>query len=288
MSFRFAVAFSRISLSLLALFPLAACSAIVHSDVGSLPPAMESPDAGPVIHVDLGARDLGSQDLGPVVEVDLGGPPCSGATRCVEGELIECVGGREQRTACPLGCAMGAATRCAQFVPSNVSADSFAIGTADLDVGAGEVMLLNADTCEVEGVATHLVAQAGGPSLCVLIVRNLRVRTGGTLMPAGAHPLVVLASGDIDVEGTIDVSADQGRPGPGGGTGGGGAALNGTGAAGGAGGAHVDSFDDGGGGGGGLCGAGGAGGQGGTATGGTGGGGLEGVFVTGPQGPRAQ
>jgi len=264
---------------------LAACSAIVDPDVGSLPPDNSVDSGGPIIDRDLGARDAGDGDGGgPVIDLDLGGrdagvPPtdlgggmtCTGGTRCVGAELTECISGVERRTPCALGCPPSALPRCAEFVPSNVPADFLGSGTEDIEVGAGEVGRIDTNACSSERLDTQVVEQPGGLELCVYIVRNVEVAAGGTITVGGERPLVIVASGDIDIAGTIDVSARQGEPGPGGGAGGFGDALNGEGVANGTGGEHVDTFDDGGGGGGGMCGAGGAGGLGGTAAGGAGG-----------------
>lgn len=273
MSFRFTVSSSLLVLAVAvaSMLSLGACSAIIDADVASLPDLNDA--GGPVIDRDLGPRDGGPAiDGGPIVDVDLGVVvPCTGGTRCMGGELIECVGGAERRTRCELGCPAGAPTRCAEFVASNVPADSVPAGTEDLEVGDGELVDIDTDACAVAGIATHVVPQPGGLPMCVVALRNLRVRAGGVLSASGSRPLVVLAAGDIEVVGSIDVSAQQGRPGAGGGAGGLGDMLNGEGIANGTAGVHVDSFDDGGGGGGGLCGGGGAGGLGGTAAGGPGG-----------------
>jgi len=50
--------------------------------------------------------------------------------------------------------------------------------------------------------------------MCVVTLRNLRVRMGGVLSASGSRPLVVLAAGDIEIAGTIDVSAEQAGPEP--------------------------------------------------------------------------
>lgn len=257
---------------------LGACSAIVDPDVGSLPPDTTVDSGGPIIDTDLGARDAGDVDLdlggrdGGVLPTDLGGGmTCSGGTRCVGAELIECISGVERRTPCALGCPPSALPRCAEFAPSNVPADLLGSGTEDIEVGAGEVGRIDTNTCTSKRLDTRVVEQAGGLELCVYIVHNLEVDAGGTINVSGARPLVIVASGDIEIAGTIDVSAREGEPGPGGGAGGFGDALNGEGVANGTGGVHIDPFDDGGGGGGGLCGSGGAGGLGGTAAGGAGG-----------------
>lgn len=266
-----------------AMFSLAACSAIVDPDVGSLAPDVTADGGGLSIDRDLGARDAGDGG-GPVIDVDLGGRDgggvpadlgggvtCTGGTRCVGAALIECIRGVEQRTPCALGCPPSALPRCAEFVPSNVPADFLGRGTEDIEIGAGEVGRIDTDACSSERLDTQVVEQPGGLELCVYIVRNVDIGAGGAITVDGQRPLVIVASGDIDIAGTIDVSARQGEAGPGGGGGGFGDALNGEGVANGTGGVHVDLFDDGGGGGGGLCGSGGAGGLGGTAAGGAGG-----------------
>jgi hypothetical protein len=283
---------SRVALrfvSVVGLLMLGACSALVDPDVDGLGSANDGggpivdidggmrDGGGPVVDIDLGARDAGGADLGMR---DAGAPdsgtamPCSGDPRCAEGALITCMGGREVRTPCALGCAPGGLPRCAEFGPSNLPPDLLDAATGDVVIEDGEVGYVNTNDCNALDGDARVVPQMAGPELCVLPLGTLTVRAGGSLFAEGQRPLVLLASGDVEIAGTLDVSAEGATPGPGGGLGGAGSRVDGTGTSPGIGGVHIDTFDDGGGGGGGLCGAGGAGGAGGTAAGGAGGAGV--------------
>jgi hypothetical protein len=118
------------------------------------------------------------------------------------------------------------------------------------------------------GVTLTLGTQDGSALIAVLRVENLKVNAGKTLSVTGLHPIAIIASGDVIVDGAIDVGGHASAPGPGGGS-----AGLGAGAGGGA--KHDDGtgsgFDDSGAGGGGFGTAGAAGGKIGSFAGGLGG-----------------
>src|SRR5262249_20625758 len=101
-------------------------------------------------------------------------------------------------------------------------------GTADLTLGA---ITIDTTALTIDGVAPtggvtfDTWAQSpSGPGLAVLHVRALVVSTGATTRVVGARPLVVVAGGDVAINGVLDASAH------GSGAGAGGAApANGTG-----------------------------------------------------------
>ncbi|UJR81571.1 Glycine-rich cell wall structural protein [Sandaracinus amylolyticus] len=239
------------------------CSTIVDPDEGRLDPPTGSDGGG----VDGGAVD-GGGDPG----VDGGPPPIDGGGGCVpscEGStLTRCEGDRPVVETCTLPCATEGA-RCGEMIPSNVSAELWTSEARDVVV-AGTARF-DTSTCMSTMSLAGVVPQGAGPSVCVLQVRNLRVESGAELSVTGSLPLAILATGDVEIRGTLDASAALERPGPGGGAGGRPGAIDGSGWGPGRGGARMGSFDDGGGGGGGLCGAGGSGGAGGDAAGGMGG-----------------
>lgn len=55
-----------------------------------------------------------------------------------------------------------------------------------------------------------------GPDLAVLRVDSLTIEQGATVMVTGDRPLVIIASGPVRVDGTIDAAANRDIPGPGG------------------------------------------------------------------------
>lgn len=265
---------SQCSLALCLLGALAlgpGCSALVAPDPSRLG---GGPDAGPGVDSGPSGLDAGPMDDTGPIDVDAGPgdsdagplgdagndarPGC--APGCVGTTLTTCAGGTPTVATCDLGCAPGGA-RCGEMVPSNVTATLLSAGTRDLSVDASGAAF-DTSTCAAVSVDSMVVAQSGGPELCVLVVHNVRIE--GILSITGRRPLAIIASGDVEIDGVIDVSAQLARPGPGGGNGGTPSARSGAGAAPGAGGEHVGTYADGGGGGGGYCGVGGDGGSGST------------------------
>lgn len=201
---------------------------------------------------------------------DTGGGGCvPGPDSCRGGVVSHCAtGGLITMTPCALGCSPTDLTRCARVVPSNVASRLLTSGT--MDFGGGALPTLDTSSCGLLGIG-GVEMLADGSEVCVVAFRNVTIPAGMTFRATGSRPVVLLASGDIDIAGTLDVSAYGQTPGPGGGHGGDSTRADGTGDAAGHGGAHVGTYADGGGGGGGMCGAGAAGGMGGAAAGGSGG-----------------
>jgi hypothetical protein len=198
----------------------------------------------------------------PMVDAGCSGPPvCSGTTltRCEDGVAIS--------ETCPLGCAD--ATRCAEMVPSNIEPGLLAEGTRDLSVTT--MAVFDTMACMAMSVGSRVVTQGDGSEVCVLVVRDLRIAPEASLRVTGTRPLVIAASGEVVIDGLLDVSARGIERGPGGGAGGLPARPDGQGPAGGTRGQLEGTYPDGGGGGGGGCGDGGDGGSGGGADGGEGG-----------------
>jgi hypothetical protein len=155
---------------------------------------------------------------------------------------------------CPLGCSAADPTRCAALIPSNVDASLFDATAPDVDVDADTSY--DTDDCDgLVGGTGATVTSTSGREVCVLPTGQLTVSAGSTLTLRGARPLVILASGDVVIEGVVDASGDGTTPGPGGapprmGPGAGGDGVTGA--------DGTDDFSAGGGGG--FCGAGGVGG----------------------------
>jgi hypothetical protein len=195
-------------------------------------------------------------------------PDATCVDRCEGDSLVRCSLGV---TACPLGCVTdGAGARCATLVPSNVSETLIEPGARDL----APLIDLAIDTTRCAGAPiydTRVVTPPEGPELCVVVMGGLEVRDGVTLRVTGSRPLVLLASGPVAIDGTIDLSAEGDTPGAGGWRGGITPSEAGAGPSPGGPGMGGLRTQDGGGGGGGGCGAGGNGGTSGAAGGGTGG-----------------
>jgi len=247
------------------------CSALVDTDetrLGGSDAGSAATDAGG--GVDAGPRrDAGpADDAGPGLD---GAMPCSGPTRCVGGTLSICTDGFETTSRCPLGCAT-AGPRCAGMVPSNVPAELWDEGAEDMSLEGDASFLFDTSICRAMMAPSHIVSQAdGGSEVCVLQTGAFLIGERATVAVRGTRPLVIMAAGEVRIDGVLDVGADLDEPGAGGFAGGIRTRVEGLGSAPGLGGDHEGTYDDGGGGGGGLCGAGGGGGEGASAAGGAGG-----------------
>ncbi|MEM9191231.1 MAG: hypothetical protein AAGF12_18815, partial [Myxococcota bacterium] len=189
------------------------CSAIVNPDPSDFPGGPDGgviPDATP----DGTVPDVNMPDRVEVPDVVVPPPMCEfQGSQCEGDSLVTCTAGVETREPCPLGCVDDA---CAPFVPSNVSGDLFDLEARSLNLADPEAFL---DTTECQGLeAESSVENQGnnGPDVCVLQVRDLRIGDGATLRVTGERGLVILASGSVELRGTIDVSAYGAEPGPGG------------------------------------------------------------------------
>lgn len=108
----------------------------------------------------------------------------------------------------------------------------------------GDLELTSFNTTTEATNCTQILAQDNGPDICVVRASTVQVAAGSTVSITGERALAVVADGDLIIEGTLDVSANVIRSGPGGGgiesggvatatTGGGGAGFAGGGGSGG-------------------------------------------------------
>ncbi|MEO8179957.1 MAG: hypothetical protein ABI895_14075 [Deltaproteobacteria bacterium] len=107
------------------------------------------------------------------------------------------------------------------FQPSNVNVGSLNSGSAPdvlLDCGT-----INLDTgslggngwCGRPGPAPVVRTQPAGPDLVVLPMKSLQIALGSTFRVLGSRPVALVVFGDVNVAGTIDVSANGSSGGPG-------------------------------------------------------------------------
>lgn len=181
-----------------------------------------------------GARD-GADDGS---ETD--GGPCDTpeAARCAGSVLQRCTDGAwTDDQQCAEGCG-GDPAHCLGFAPSfvenpeeafigtgTIALQSPATGTVhytiDTDSGKvtnedGAIIHTGADGIE-NGVGVVRQDQAeGAPGLLILSLHSLTVPDGVALRVVGERAIVLLATGDVTIDGEVDVSADQSKGGPGG------------------------------------------------------------------------
>lgn len=221
---------------------------------------------------DSARPDAGGIDGGPDPCSPVGPLSCSGGVET----YCEASGALGTRPCSALGC-NAASTACALLLPSNVEASRFDSPEAAVRIGSDASY--DTSAC-MDG--TIVPQTTGGPDVCVRVFAGLEIAGEATWTITGEHPLVVLVTGEVIIDGTIDLSATRTTPGAGGGRGGT-ASAGATGVRpGGRGGGSSDFYEDGGGGGGAFCGAGGDGGDGGNADGGSGGDAVSNTYTLEP------
>jgi len=204
-----------------------------------------------VVTVDASTSgDASSVDADPTAPDAACTPGCDGDT------LITCQGNMPVETDCELGCALGGGPHCAEMVPSNLSDAADLTGVSGpIALTAGDKYTLYTDTGQIQrNDGTDLRAagaNVGGtiyrqinPGLAVLAVSTFFLADDTPIAAYGDRALIILASGPVQIDGSLDFSAgcDLGGGftarcgGPGGGNGGSPTAVLGDGCAPGAGG----------------------------------------------------
>jgi len=109
-----------------------------------------------------------------------------------------------------------AAADASVFAVAHLPPTAWDPGTLDLVIGDLRVdTTLLETTPDVTGLVLEAVPVDGG-ELAVMRVASLQVTDAGVVRVVGDRPLVVVASGDIAISGTIDAAAHGDAPGPGG------------------------------------------------------------------------
>ncbi|HEY1547967.1 MAG TPA: hypothetical protein VGG28_09105 [Kofleriaceae bacterium] len=138
---------------------------------------------------------------------------------------------------------------CAMFadpaaMPIALNGDSFTLDTTH--VGGGTATLDGATAVTVDGQSATALTGLGSIDLAFIVATSFTLGSGATIAASGSNPLVILASGPIEIDGVLSISAPvigvspcmigpAGFPDPGKGGGGGtGGAYQGGGAGGGA------------------------------------------------------
>jgi len=140
---------------------------------------------------------------------------------CEGGELVgyDGDGNEVSRKFCELGCNSGAdPDRCNQLNPSNLDPAWLCENSNDLELTSG--VTIHTEDGTITGIATaqisfHVVQQGGDrPDIGVFAFNNIYLHAN--LQVAGGNALALLACGDIESSGIIDVSALGSLGGPGG------------------------------------------------------------------------
>ncbi|HEY4238774.1 MAG TPA: hypothetical protein VGM88_03130 [Kofleriaceae bacterium] len=142
---------------------------------------------------------------------------CAASTDSCDGaELEQCDANGQSASseACLAGCVADDAPHCARISP-RFAPDICDTPATDaiLDVSSSGSL----DTGLDQNCNGGVVAQAGGPELCVMHFGAITIETGTTLKITGTRAVALVADDELVVAGTLDVSADQGTNGPGGG-----------------------------------------------------------------------
>lgn len=172
--------------------------------------------------------DAGGIDIDAAPAIDAAGdidarPTCS--ERCEGAELVECVGGVEQRSPCDMGCSESGGPHCGELVPSNgVTSDALAGVTEGLRVPEDTTAVLEADSgrivvdgSELRGPGEGVIGGirfVGGPPYNVFVLDRIEVARGATLLirapsSAGgvASPLILYVRRDVEINGLVDITA---------------------------------------------------------------------------------
>lgn len=166
------------------------------------------------------APDAGSPD---VPELDaMPAPDASGDTPCTqeclsETSLRECTGG-ERIVECALGC-VTAEARCGTLAPSNGVSTEHLLGVtgalsvpedaqAIVDTSVGSITI-GGESVRNPGVGVNngIGFQYTADGLSVFAVQEFTMGARSNLRARGDKPLLILSAGDVEIAGTIDVSA---------------------------------------------------------------------------------
>jgi hypothetical protein len=223
------------------------------------------------LSTDLGNEDLREVEAGPP---DLSQCTTNGAGVGCDGQvLLVCMNGKATPgPSCTDGCSTKGGAHCASLDPGGAAQPSDYLVSGLEPVSLSSTVVFNTDTGAITaspagrgagmgvdgatGIYYRLATQSDGSTIGIFSFQSFTLAVNAELQVVGNSPLVILASGDIDIEGGIDVSGTcmPGTTVAGGGLGGaagmpGANPGKGTMGGGGAGGSPVGGFGGGGGGG---------------------------------------
>jgi len=142
---------------------------------------------------------------------------CVPDTANCSGNLLERCGSSgtvEHSETCKLACSTTGVAHCEHLVPR------YAPDICDADATTADYTLTSSGTVDTSldnNCNGGVISQTGGPALCVLHYGTVSIPMGKTLKVTGTRSFALVADHDLMVAGVIDVSADRGTNGPGGG-----------------------------------------------------------------------
>jgi hypothetical protein len=105
------------------------------------------------------------------------------------------------------------------FGPTNFDCTDLPSVGASININANSVLDTTAGTLTIGGagqtIASVMLAQAGAPELFIVFTDQLTVGSGFTLQITGNRAAVLVASGNVTIDGTIMAGAAAGQSGPG-------------------------------------------------------------------------
>lgn len=117
--------------------------------------------------------------------------------------------------ACQLGCVDGADPHCARVVPRYLP------DVCDVAAANGALIISSSATFDTSLNAScsgGVIVQTGGPEICVLRYGTITLDAGVSLVVTGPRAIALVADRTVSIAGLLDVSANAGQNGPGGGT----------------------------------------------------------------------
>ncbi|MEO6418570.1 MAG: hypothetical protein ABIP39_04145 [Polyangiaceae bacterium] len=136
----------------------------------------------------------------------------SNTTGCAGDNLVVCgdAGAPLSVTSCALGCVTGTTPACSRLSPSNLPATTCdTAGAAALTVGADTSISTDS------GCDATLSQGGGAPQLCIKKYSTVSISAGVKLTVTGARALVLVATDDMSIAGTIDFGGKGAAAGPG-------------------------------------------------------------------------
>lgn len=76
----------------------------------------------------------------------------------------------------------------------------------------GNFIVSNAQINTDADARCRTVAQSGGPNICLFYFTDVEIQAGGTVLAHGSRPFALVATNEIRILGTVDVSSQRARP----------------------------------------------------------------------------